>query len=292
MPTLNESVAQMVPLVERGGKVSDEQEEEDERMLVASKASLVDPYSGDRNGCAIPTVYPLVASMALFIVALSTMVTVQALGVQPHTRQWNATDILSDRLLDFELALPNPTLWHEIMVYGYIGVGVLLFIGINRRRVTLYRRLFTVWGILLLFRSTTIAWTSYPDPSAGCAWGMPAPRFYFLESCGDLMFSGHTTGVLSVALVLIDAYPWFPFSGSRVAFHVLSAGAAAAAVLIIVLTRLHYTADVVVATIITSLAWGFYYLAIDHPKLKDTALVKWWERDRYSVSGCARWRGL
>lgn len=91
--------------------------------------------------------------------------------------------------------------------------------------------------------------------------------------------------MLAVSIVLIDAYPHRKSIGN-VLLHLLSGATATLSVLVILFTRLHYTADVVVAILISLWTWYGYYQTITNPLTAETQLVRAWERDRHSLSGC------
>lgn len=150
------------------------------------------------NDCCCPTcdcslLGPFFLSILLFIITLIVMVAVQTQAVYPHRflRPENAT--LPDVFLDLHVSLPNPLTFHEVLVYGHIGFFGLFLVS-SPRPITVIRRLLTGWSFVLLQRTLTIPWTSYPDPDPACASTAPPPVWWKLESCGDLMFSGHTAG--------------------------------------------------------------------------------------------------
>lgn len=234
---------------------------------------------------------PFVVVLVAFVVALGLMVTIQTLVTYPNRVRSPENSILPDVALEWNVKLPSPTIWHEVAVYGYIGLGVILVL-LHQRRMILARRLLTCWTVLLVLRTLTIAFTSYPDPSDSCQGEDPAPVWWKLESCGDMMFSGHTTALFSIAYILLDAYPWFPTRVGASLLHTASAACVLFGALVILFTRLHYTDDVLVAGFLTSLVYATYYLGIAHPTVARTEFVRFLERDRNTVTGLACWMGL
>lgn len=70
---------------------------------------------------------------------------------------------------------------------------------------------------MLLFRSFTIIATTLPDPQRRCATRDPKGTIFasvnpfFPDTCGDLMFSGHTVVLTLMAMIWTDYGPRTPW---------------------------------------------------------------------------------
>ena len=107
-------------------------------------------------------------------------------------------------------------------------------------------RLVQVYALLLALRALTFWVTRLPAPRAGCKpYTMVGVR---LGGCSDMMYSGHTTLLVLSTLFIL-------FYGSSTWLKGVIAILAAAGVSLVLLTRHHYTADVMVAIIISTFAF-------------------------------------
>ncbi|KAF8366391.1 hypothetical protein PRIPAC_84220 [Pristionchus pacificus] len=166
----------------------------------------------------------------------------------------------------------------QATLYGSLGTTffVLLF---HKHRSIVLRRMFTIGTILFIMRAITISVTHIPpsyedseticeDPSQDVTF--PIKR-YFERSlnifttfglqtseiklyCGDMLFSGHTTTAAISCFILNHYTPkaLWPF---RIAMITICVCAMVGAVL----SRAHYTADVVLGYWISSLVFSFYH---------------------------------
>lgn len=120
----------------------------------------------------------------------------------------------------------------------------------HRKGLTIIRRFMAIHAITALLRCATLVTTSYPDPSQVCRNYQPAdtPAVFLkstmvnnlaLVTCGDLMPSGHTLTFIILALM------WHKYTNfvEKCIFWVV----ALAGCLSLIITRLHYTNDVLIA---------------------------------------------
>jgi hypothetical protein len=118
-----------------------------------------------------------------------------------------------------------------------------------------------IWlmGILYLLRLISFSITIVPSPDMHCNTEPDTAlrgvfHQFWQEGCGDLIFSGHT-----MSMVLASLFIWkycFPgnymVAGALVMYNVMG-------MLLIIGTRMHYTVDVFIATIITVLLTRNYF---------------------------------
>lgn len=249
-----------------------------------------DVSRGPCCGWCSPLATPFWTAVFFFVVSLTVNCLVQAAD---YARRFKSPETikLPDIGHDF---LPHikSALYHELAVYLASGLVIIAAIVPHSRRMTLLRQLFLVWGATLLLRSYLIPWTSYPDPSDGCQGSDPIPGSPYAASfsgvsCGDLMFSGHTSLAFHVVLVLLEAYP-LRCQGGSVLLHVISVIIFISAALAIVITHLHYSADVWVAIGTTVGCWFFYQTisSSDRARRGFGGWIKWCERDRLYHMPC------
>lgn len=245
-----------------------------------------------RVRCTWSDLQPMSLAMMGFVFFLICMSLVAVKVYQNRVRN-PETQILWDVTFSYVPHIDS-VFWHELNVYGYVFVALFAVQG-HVRRVVLNRRVFLLWMVAIILRTCTIADNAYPDPSDGCRGEDPLPNIWMsvlqFQSCGDLIFSGHTVAVLSSFFILIDCFPLSVDPGI-IAGHVISAMVAISALFCILATRLHYTTDVVVAIIIYILMRILDYTLVDNYYVRRLACYRWWEKDRYAkcgVEGCEGW---
>jgi hypothetical protein len=136
----------------------------------------------------------------------------------------------------------------------------------NRPRITmpmplvlLIKRVLMTGMIAIPLRCITFIVTYPPPPAEFCreAWSPPtgidelfnpvsSPR----TGCGDILFSGHTTTALLVCIMVVRYY--------RSPFYLLpiiAIGLMISMILIMIIFREHYSADIVTATYVTIMSW-------------------------------------
>jgi hypothetical protein len=155
-----------------------------------------------------------------------------------------------------------PDLW----VGGLFLTAILLLGCMPVRRVKykekIVRRFFFLWAIIYMLRGLSLMWTRYPRVA-------PEGALYF-EGIGvgiwgvlsgahptqvDFMFSGHTATMLLLALTVNYYTPFRTWSWVFDAMTVLGW-------MTIIASRIHYSADVVLAVVIVCFLVGFVYLML------------------------------
>jgi len=141
-------------------------------------------------------------------------------------------------------------------------------------------RLCHLLGLVWLLRSLTIIVTSPPDPALSCRGFRPDQRwwdnsiFFWHKTCGDLMFSGHTSFMLTVTILFTHYAPVFAYRVVAVALIWL---AAIAGLLSLVATKYHYSSDVIVSAYITSSMYYLYDFCVKHHA---SSLTNWFDLER------------
>ena len=144
------------------------------------------------------------------------------------------------------------------------------------------RRWLAIYGVVALLRAVTVIVTTLPDSRAFCrqtpgthrldafpwaevlsrALEIAAGRHF--ETCGDLVFSGHSTVLALVGMALHSYYRVRSGSVSASPLKLATWLLIAALLFVIVATRLHYTLDVLVALFVTIAVFNSYHrLAYD-----------------------------
>ncbi|CEO95249.1 hypothetical protein PBRA_004015 [Plasmodiophora brassicae] len=219
-------------------------------------------------------------------------------------------DLLPDMGIDALSSFAH--LSHDLPDVLLVSVTILSLVRVllHRRRVTLLRRYAVLQGLILFLRSMTISVTRLPGPRGpSCRNVMPADLNPLLGgvlvltrqilTCGDVMFSGHTSAMVLWALITNSAdrragdhLPSRLKSPIRIAIWALVWCGA----FVIIATRFHYTVDVIVAVMLTcSMVWLYTALVqigvyrtkveIDDDRLEAggfgrvVALVSWLERE-------------
>lgn len=234
---------------------------------------------------AIPSLQRLFISFAYFISATFLMACVSALvwyrnpaGMAP------LPDIMHD-LLPFvdELSLPafGVIPGHKLPDFfiALLLSATMLFILSRPQRATIARRFFTVYATLMLMRCVTIVVTSLPDALPICHTLTPGTqRFVDINiravilkairmvvplaghtpemTCGDMVFSGHSTILVICGLV------WHTYHRRVDGFNLIKTGVwllASCGLISILVVRLHYTIDVLLALFLTISVWTSYH---------------------------------
>lgn len=194
----------------------------------------------------------LFLSVGLYLVSLYLAGVLGELADERNRSRHPLTDI------GFDIVPRLGHAWNALPNYFLVPIGAatLVRIAVDHRRVGIFTRLFSVWGIVFILRGVSVVLTSLPDPSDLCrehraaasAWKWLLPMAYPI--CGDLFFSGHTVMFVLCALV------WTRYGGR------LPAAAAwlvaAAGVLSLIATRYHYSIDVLYGALIATVMWVLY----------------------------------
>ena len=144
---------------------------------------------------------------------------------------------------------------------------LLLLLAACRLPALLTANLLTIYALLLLLRGLTFSATRMPPPRPDCeAYRVGS---LYLGGCSDMMYSGHTT-LLTLSALFLCAYAapsaWLR-AGVAVYFVI--------ALALLVLTRHHYTSDILVAIFLS--VFAFMALRLRHPaRHKSTGVVLSW----------------
>lgn len=159
---------------------------------------------------------------------------------------------------------------------------------LNRRLkyqgIIVLRRFVFLASVLFLFRMLTVFLTTVPSPVGQCqpvyvrTGGGPEEYFVLLvrmisgqiSTCTDNIYSGHTTLIVLSVLLTIH-YSGRPLLAIYAFFHGLLA------LLTIIITRLHYTVDVILAVLLSSFTYlgyhGMLMIFVDVRLLKDVPVI-------------------
>lgn len=157
------------------------------------------------------------------------------------------------------------------------SASTLAFALLNPKRYIILKRVCMVYGTLMLMRSVTLLVTSLPDPYLLCdlrtpgtydwsdmPWlnvatdviGMFGPNDRESLTCGDLIFSGHTVLFVLCALVWHTYYKSFGvINPCKLLIWVLSV----VGTVLLLVTRMHWTIDILLAYYVTVTLWNFYH---------------------------------
>jgi shingomyelin synthase len=169
-----------------------------------------------------------------------------------------------------------------IMVATLMAFAVSLF---HKHRFIVLRRIFLLVGIHYYYRALTMYVTALPKPNeqyqcapktgndttpliifqrvlkllSGMGLSINGKHVY----CGDYIYSGHTMTLIMTYLVIKEYSPrrWF-------LFHWFSLGVTTLGIVTLLLSRGHYSIDVVIAYWITTRLWWMYHTLANHEVLK------------------------
>ncbi|KAI9293632.1 hypothetical protein K502DRAFT_306009 [Neoconidiobolus thromboides FSU 785] len=163
----------------------------------------------------------------------------------------------------------------DIMV-GICFFLIFLRVFLNgRKTLLLLRRVFYIVGFLYLLRIPFMLTTLMPPPITECVPKDHKSVFFYakllmlqkMESCADLMYSGHTIAFTISSLIWIH-YPLFKrFSYLINSLLVLNSFLS---VIGLIASSYHYTIDVVVSFLLVNFVWHFYHFAVTTNYLVDT----------------------
>lgn len=160
-------------------------------------------------------------------------------------------------------------------------VSIVRFL-FHRKGLTIIRRFMTIHAITALLRCVTLVSTSYPDPSFVCRDYQPVdnPTIFWKTTvvnnlsmtCGDLMPSGHTLFFIILGLT------WQKYCNfaEKCVFWVISV----AGCLSLIVTRLHYTNDVLIALYVAITVFYIYHIFATDPIYRAKSVIfSWLEAD-------------
>ncbi|CAM9978336.1 unnamed protein product [Discosporangium mesarthrocarpum] len=259
---------------------------------------------------------------AVYVNALATMVSTHR---NPYAllmdRQGRELDMHTLPDLGHDLwALVLTTLGHDKeyinehslpdVLVAFLGRAGCLFSLCHPQRLKIIRRICMIFGMVLLMRAVSVSVTVLPDASPVCRerfsqlWEenlfpgafMEAARFAWsptsMVTCGDMIFSGHTSCLMMVALVF-RKYCRAKKLQTKVIFkdfHVTEQlcsmirlavyGYVGIGCLVIIGSKLHYTLDVLLAILFNYGVFRCYHDWARYAKLKKKIkLLQWLEAD-------------
>jgi hypothetical protein len=184
--------------------------------------------------------------------------------------------------LAFDVLAPYPDLsWLPNTLIYLLLLATLIRCLLSRQGLTIIRRVLFVHAITMLMRSLTLVATSYPDPSLPCVDYMPPSDvnpFWAntlgnadLITCGDLMFSGHTL----IYVVLALAWQKYFYVIEKVIFWMFTL----VAITTLLVARLHYLNDIIVAMYVVVCVWHVYHMHAESDRRQLNPIVGWLEAD-------------
>lgn len=181
---------------------------------------------------------------------------------------------------DFGLSLSE----YLLMVCIYPTIILITF---HRHRWIVFRRLFVIVGLLYLGRSVTMLVTAVPVANthyycqpkmnftgpgtilhrtwtllSGFGMSINGKHFY----CGDYIYSGHTCMLVLSAMIYGEYLPrkgWIA-KALRAFFYSCST----LGIILVSVSRGHYTVDIVIAYVVTTVVFWIYHTICAHPQLK------------------------
>lgn len=151
-------------------------------------------------------------------------------------------------------------------------IFTVVFLLVTPKRNKHIRRLLWCTSVLYLLRSFTISMTVFPNPYKQCEWTMNIKDIDLVDTysytwlfvmdfldillmktktCGDVMYSGHTALVTSMAMCWI-------ISCKKLAVRLVIISISIVILLSVISTRFHYTDDVLIGSVITILVYYAY----------------------------------
>lgn len=217
------------------------------------------------------------ATMVFYLFSLYLM---SVLVVTAGLRYPRGGDALPDIGFEILPAAHNEHIPNNILLISILA-SLLRFL-FHRKGLTIMRRFMAIHGITALLRCVTLVTTSYPDPSLVCrGYHSPDTPTLFWKStlmsnlamsCGDLMPSGHTLFFISLAMI----WHYYTSFYEKCAFWVL----ALAGSLSLIITRLHYTNDVLIAIYVALTTFYIFHIYAIDPNYRDKNFVfSWLEAD-------------
>jgi len=186
-----------------------------------------------------------------------------------------------------------------------------VFPGPLSMRWTILSRMFLLWGLLWALRAITIITTVLPNPDATCKPKVTYPNNIFMEAlanmpfdpkhhevtCQDVLFSGHTVLLTLATLMWLHYVHWAPWPEwtnaspwQTFAFRTLLILNMLAGYYCIVASKFHYTADVLIACVLSIFIFQAYHLWLPSalvPTTKPNVLrgfFAWFDEDAVDVA--------
>jgi len=192
-------------------------------------------------------------------------------------------------------------------------------------RWTVLRRMFLIWGLLWAFRGIMVISTVLPNPEKTCKSAISFPGNVLLEAlanmpfvfwkseltCHDVIFSGHAVAVTLATMTYLhydEQAPWRQFQAwprwlscciitPRCLINAVVVANMFLSLFVIINSKVHYTADVLIGFAASALAFQAYHAAVVVafvPESKPTIvssslcpilpLLRWLEEDAVDVA--------
>jgi len=236
--------------------------------------SPTEPKSSPNGGAAIsPPPEKIKCFLALGLSLLGTSLA-SSLIVLNNDRVPRDQPPLPDIVLEFSPSSPYAFQLAEFIVFTLIVTMAIVGL-LHQHRWIVFRRLFVNMGLLYIARGLCLYITTLPNPKLGKECALPATslsetwtRVFALFSrmglsvagqnyCGDLIFSGHSSGLIGLYLYITEYTPPHQRLLRSVAFILSTFG-----VFLVLVSREHYTIDVLVAYYLcTRLHWTYHTIA-------------------------------
>lgn len=195
-------------------------------------------------------------------------------------------ETLPDRGFDFVPRITTLKLPFGIIINGqevpdYIYPIVLIItvtlVLSHKNRWYVLQRCLTIWGSIMFLRAVTVLFTSIPDASVICSQITPGttlfkdmnpirvmsralavvmPGSVGSITCGDLIFSGHTTELILCGMICNAYLPPSKFSKY---LKLIMWGFIIILLYLLIGVRMHYTVDVFLAIYITTTTFNSYH---------------------------------
>jgi len=218
--------------------------------------------------------------LVVLVFYLTSLYTMSVMIVVAGIRYPKASNVLPDVGFDIIPAIYSSTIPNSLLTIAMVATALRL--AVHRKGITIMRRFMVVHGVTALMRGITMVATSYPDPSLVCIdYEPPSSSSVFWKNtlvsnldftCGDLMFSGHTLFYVLIGLV------WQKYTylvEKCIVWFISVLGCVS-----LIVTRLHYTNDVIIAAYIAATAWYIYHMyATDPVYRKKCFILSWLEED-------------
>jgi len=216
-----------------------------------------------------------------------------------HEIHPEGTEPLPDQFLD-RITYQAWALYGSEILLSVQTVSAVLVIIFHRHRWIVLRRVFLIIGLLYMYRAVTMWVTALPkaDKNYECAEKFGGP-LTFAELfkrvvkivtgfglsingnhiyCGDYVYSGHSMILILGHLVTKQYTP-----SSFFVLHWLTFFNALTGIVLLLLSRGHYTLDVIIAYFVATRMWALYHTLAGHEFLKRRSVANlvsqfWWFR--------------
>jgi hypothetical protein len=212
--------------------------------------------------------------ISLLLASLSNALTDfrnQNIGVNDNSPEFNyIPDVIIDSTKSSYTRIFKEENMGDKWLVGTLLMVMALFLIARKKCPTMFRRCSYVAGTMYILRSITINLTLLPTPmdhplqlATNCSFKQDesfrnvlthAFRIFTGEevACGDVFFSGHTI------LYTVGFWVFITYQSSMI-INVLVSLNSMIGMLFLVASTLHYSIDVVISFILTSLVWNIYH---------------------------------